>query len=125
MTIPSRCAPSKMVAEPPLPPRRTVLYDSPRPPPRNLNGRRFMQPSNRTLLSLVVTTFWPAIAAAQTFRSADSVIRKMWQVGMEQSQTEKLAQVLIDSIGPRLSGTAGFQSAVDWLDRTYQGWGVP
>ena len=48
----------------------------------------------------------------------------MWQVGIEQSQTEKLAQVLIDSIGPRLSGTAGYQSAVDWLERTYKGWGI-
>jgi carboxypeptidase Q len=66
----------------------------------------------------------PAVAGAQTFRSADSVIRKMWTIGMEQSQTEKLAQVLIDSIGPRLSGTAGYQSAVDWLERTYKGWGI-
>src|SRR5215207_1054999 len=67
----------------------------------------------------------PAIAGAQTFRSADSVIRKMWQVGIEQSQTEKLAQVLADSIGPRLSGSPGFQAAVDWLERTYNGWAVP
>ncbi|HYJ80317.1 MAG TPA: M28 family peptidase, partial [Longimicrobiaceae bacterium] len=66
----------------------------------------------------------PSTASAQTFRSADSVIRRMWQIGMEQSQTESLAQVLIDSIGPRLSGTAGFTSAVDWLERTYKGWGV-
>ena len=32
----------------------------------------------------------------------------MWQVGIEQSQTEKLAQVLADSIGPRMySGVGG------------------
>jgi hypothetical protein len=68
---------------------------------------------------------FPATLAAQTFRSADTVIRKMWQVGMEQSQTEKLAQVLIDSIGPRLSGTSGFTSAVEWLEKTYTAWGVP
>jgi hypothetical protein len=49
----------------------------------------------------------------------------MWQVGMEQSQTEKLAQVLIDSIGPRLSGSPGFSAAVDFLERTYKGWGIP
>ena len=84
-----------------------------------------MRLSNRTLLVLAFATLSPAIAGAQTFRSADSVIRKMWQVGMEQSQTETLAQVLVDSIGPRLSGTAGFQSAVDWLERTYKAWGVP
>jgi hypothetical protein len=49
----------------------------------------------------------------------------MWRAGIEQSQTEKLAQVLIDSIGPRLSGTQGFASAVDWLEKTYTSWGVP
>jgi carboxypeptidase Q len=81
-----------------------------------------MHRSNRLLL--VAFAILPASAGAQTFRSADSVIRKMWQVGMEQSQTEKLAQVLADSIGPRLSGTTGYQAAVDWLERTYKGWGV-
>jgi hypothetical protein len=48
----------------------------------------------------------------------------MWQVGMEQSRTEQLAQVLMDSIGPRLSGTTGYQSAVDWLVRTYESFGI-
>ncbi len=83
-----------------------------------------MRPSNRILLGIVLTTLVAATAGAQTFRSADSVIRKMWQVGIEQSQTETLAQVLVDSIGPRLSGTAGYQSAVDWLAKTYAGWGI-
>src|SRR5215203_4357508 len=77
------------------------------------------------LLFALASLVLPALAGAQTFRSADSVIRKMWQVGIEQSQTEKLAQVLADSIGPRLSGSPGFQSAVDWIERTYNGWGVP
>ena len=83
-----------------------------------------MRHSNRNLVALALLAF-PATLAAQTFRSADTVIKKMWQVGMEQSQTEKLAQVLIDSIGPRLSGTQGFANAVDWLEKTYTGWGVP
>src|SRR5215510_10307667 len=78
---------------------------------------------NRSLIALSLAI--PATLTAQTFRSADTVIKKMWQVGIEQSQTEKLAQVLIDSIGPRLSGTAGFASAVDWLEKTYKGWGIP
>jgi hypothetical protein len=75
------------------------------------------------LLALVSTS--PRAIAAQTFPTADSVIRRMWQVGMEQSQTERLAQVLIDSIGPRLSGSPGFQSAVEWLERTYTQLGIP
>jgi hypothetical protein len=82
-------------------------------------------PCSKRLLFAHALVLLPAVAGAQTFRSADSVIRRMWQVGIEQSQTEKLAQVLDDSIGPRLSGTPGFQAAVDWLERTYNGWGVP
>lgn len=75
-------------------------------------------------LLVVGLAMLPATAGAQTFRSADSVIRRMWQVGIEQSQAERLAQVLVDSIGPRLSGSPGYQSAVNWIQRTYEGWGV-
>jgi carboxypeptidase Q len=80
-----------------------------------------MRHSIRLLLTALTVT---ASVEAQTFRTDDPVIRRMWQVGMEQSQTEALAQVLIDSIGPRLAGSAGFQSAVEWLERKYQSWGV-
>ena len=83
-----------------------------------------MRNSIRLLLAGSLATL-PATVGAQTFRSADSVIRRMWQVGMEQSQAERLAQVLVDSIGPRLSGSPGYQSAVEWMERTYEGWGVP
>ncbi|MGQ0714841.1 MAG: M20/M25/M40 family metallo-hydrolase [Gemmatimonadaceae bacterium] len=79
---------------------------------------------NRLPLTAVIVALSVGGVRAQTFPSNDPVIRRMWQVGMEQSQTEALAQVLMDSIGPRLSGTQGFQSAVDWLDRTYKAWGV-
>lgn len=67
----------------------------------------------------------PGLMQSQGFRSADPVIRQMWQVGMNESQVERLAQVLIDSIGPRLSGTPGFANAVTWLERTYNGFGIP
>ncbi|MCC6317556.1 MAG: M20/M25/M40 family metallo-hydrolase [Gemmatimonadaceae bacterium] len=67
----------------------------------------------------------PVTASSQGFRSNDSTIRRMWQVGIEQSQAERLAQVLIDSIGPRLSGSPGFSNAVGWLERTYQALGIP
>ena len=83
-----------------------------------------MRHPNRLLLPVLLCVLCVGSAAAQTFRSPDPVIRRMWQVGMEQSQTETLAQVLIDSIGPRLSGTPGFQSAVEWLERKYREWGV-
>jgi len=65
-----------------------------------------------------------SVMSAQGFRSDDPVLRAMWQEGMEQSQTETLAQILMDYIGPRLSGTPNFHAAVDWLEETYRDWGV-
>lgn len=65
-----------------------------------------------------------APSAAQTFRTTDSVTRRIWRLGMDSSQLETLAQSLIDSIGPRLSGTAGYTAAGDFLERTYASWGV-
>ena len=87
-----------------------------------------MKPSFRAVRRLSLAAGLVALLAspvvAQTFRAQDSVIRKLWTLGMDSSQVERLAQVLDDSIGMRLSGTTGFQSAVDWLTATYKSWGV-
>jgi hypothetical protein len=63
-------------------------------------------------------------AQAQTFRTDDPVIERMWEEGMERSQTYPLAQALIDSIGPRLSGAPGFDQSADWLIQLYEEWGI-
>ena len=63
--------------------------------------------------------------AAQTFPTDDPVIKRLWDEGMtDKSQAGRLAQVLMDSIGPRLTGSPGHQSAVEWLQQLYRGWGV-
>ncbi len=66
----------------------------------------------------------PASLEGQTFRTDDPVIRQMWEEGMERSQVYPLAQVLTDSIGPRLSGSPGFNRSADWLSGLYTQWGV-
>src|SRR5215217_3721077 len=84
----------------------------------------------RRLASAVLTSIIAAAAAAarpiaaQTFPTADPVIRRIWSLGMDSSQTERLAQVLFDSLGPRLTGTPDHDRANDWLVRTYAGWGI-
>jgi carboxypeptidase Q len=65
-----------------------------------------------------------APAAAQTFRNDDPVIRRMWSEGMEHSQLEQLAEALIDSIGPRLTGSPALTAADNWLVAKYQSWGI-
>lgn len=77
-------------------------------------------------LLLPALTGTPVVAQAQTFPTDDAVIRGIWERGMDpqRSQAMHLAQLLADSIGPRLSGSPGFQRAVDWAESTLRGWGI-
>jgi carboxypeptidase Q len=69
-----------------------------------------------------------AVAAAplgaQTFPTADPVLERIWRIGMEQSQADRLAQALMDSLGPRLTGTPSLERANDWSVQKFQSWGA-
>ena len=62
--------------------------------------------------------------SAQAFASDDPVLRRMWQLGMDSSQTYSLAQALLDSVGPRLTGTPGQRAANEWIIGKYRQWGI-
>ena len=69
----------------------------------------FVRPRLALLLFAAATS-----ASAQTFPTDDPVIRNMWEQGMGSgSQVESLAQVLTDSVGPRLLASPGYYAAVD------------
>jgi len=76
-------------------------------------------------VTIVVGVLTGRAVSAQTFPTDDSVLRAIWTLGMDSSQTRTLAQVLLDSIGPRLTGSPGHQSATQWLLQRYTSWGVP
>jgi carboxypeptidase Q len=59
-----------------------------------------------------------------TFPTDDAVLKRIWSVGMDSSMTEKLGQVMFDSIGPRLTGSPGMASASDWVVAQYKAWGI-
>ncbi len=63
-------------------------------------------------------------ATAQSFPTNDPVMRRIWSAGMDSSQTYALAQALLDSIGPRLTGTPGQKAGVEWLLSKYRAWGI-
>ena len=73
-------------------------------------------------LALVTSAF--GTARAQTFATDDPVLRAIWREGMESSHAERLAQALLDSIGPRLTGSPGHEAANDWAVEVYRGWGI-
>jgi hypothetical protein len=64
----------------------------------------------------------PRSIVAQSLATDDPVVLRIWQEGMENTRTQDLAQALMDSIGPRLAGTPGFDAAGDWLLDTYGTW---
>jgi carboxypeptidase Q len=66
-----------------------------------------------------------APASAQDWTSQNPVLQRIWQEGMHNSQVETLAQALLDSIGPRLTGAPGKQAAHDWTVARYGEWGIP
>jgi carboxypeptidase Q len=61
---------------------------------------------------------------AQTFPTADPVLRQIWAEGMESSRAMTLLQVLTDSVGPRFTGSPGMTAAQEWLRATYAGLGI-
>ena len=64
-------------------------------------------------------------APARGFATSDPVLHAIFEEGMERSQTYPLAQTLMDSIGPRLTGSPGMKSGSDWLLARYSAWGIP
>ena len=55
----------------------------------------------------------------------DSVILRIWDEGTQRSQVAALAQVLVDSIGARLTASPEIESASRWVMSMYQRWGIP
>ncbi len=80
----------------------------------------------RMLLLGLLAAFLAPIPAvsAQSFSSDDPIIKRIWAMGMDSSQVGTLAQVLDDSIGPRLTGSPGMKAGNDWLVSMYSRWGI-
>ena len=75
-------------------------------------------------VAAVAAVMLPLSAGAQAFATNDSVLRRIWTVGMDSSQTYPLAQALLDSVGPRLTGTPGQKAGNQWLLSKYRAWGI-
>lgn len=58
------------------------------------------------------------------FPADDPVLERIWTLGMDSSRVVQLGQVLLDSIGPRLTGTPGMTAASDWVIGQYTAWGI-
>jgi carboxypeptidase Q len=69
----------------------------------------------------------PAVDSARYVRTtppSDATIPRIWAEGMQRSQVMDLAQVLFDSIGPRLINSDRYNAGQDWLIGQYAKWGI-
>jgi hypothetical protein len=74
--------------------------------------------------ALTVALSGAGAATAQTPSSRESVIEAIQDEATNDSRLEPLAQALLDSIGPRLTGSPGMERAQDWAVQTLESWGV-
>ncbi len=58
------------------------------------------------------------------FAVDDPVLRRIWAIENDSSQLPHLAQVLFDSLGPRLTASPGMTAAQNWAIATYTAWGI-
>jgi carboxypeptidase Q len=65
----------------------------------------------------------PGGGAALMWATDDPVLQQLHAEATENSHLERLGMQLLDSIGPRLTGSPGINRAHDWAMRTLQGWG--
>jgi carboxypeptidase Q len=88
-----------------------------------VNGR--YDSMKRTLIPLLA---WSCLAAtsgdAQAPGVPDPVLTRILEIGTRESRAEEIAQVLLDSIGPRLTGSPALERANDWSVELIRGWGV-
>ena len=77
------------------------------------------------LVALAVASLsTPRQARAQDNPTGDPVVQHIYDEGMHHSEASHYAQTLMDSIGPRLTGSAANRAANNWLLSIYKSLGV-
>lgn len=78
----------------------------------------------RTLLTVVAVAGLTLPLTAQSFPVEDPVLKRIWSIGMDSSESYRLAQALLDSVGPRLTASPGHRAGNEWLVSKYKSWGI-
>jgi carboxypeptidase Q len=65
-----------------------------------------------------------SVAHVRRTAPTNATIQAIWREGMERSQVATYAQVMLDSLGPRLTGSPGMNAAQDWIVGVYSKLGV-
>ncbi len=76
--------------------------------------------------SLLAVAFLAGAATlpAQSASTDDAAMKRIWSLGMDSSWAPKLAQVFLDSLGPRLLGSPNLRASQEWVMQNYAAWGI-
>jgi carboxypeptidase Q len=66
----------------------------------------------------------PLLLASNLSAQTDQNLLRIERLASDSSQFEPLARALMDSIGPRMTGTPSLDRGNDWLVRQYRAWGI-
>jgi carboxypeptidase Q len=70
------------------------------------------------------TAFVIPVAIAGQAAPDSTVMARIQRLASDSSRLEPLAHALLDSLGPRLTGSPDVDRANDWLVRQYRSWGI-
>jgi carboxypeptidase Q len=76
------------------------------------------------LIATNATTAAQGLPQPSGFAVDNPVLTRIWALENDSSQLPRLAQVLFDSLGPRLTASPGMSAAQNWLIATYTAWGI-
>ena len=84
-----------------------------------------IKPTTTAVFALICVILSVPTGDGQTATNNGAVIQKIWIEARDKSQLYPLAQELLDSIGPRLTGSVEQQRANDWALTLYRKWDIP
>lgn len=76
------------------------------------------------LRRLFVAGAFALLSAAPVSAQSDPNLQRIWRLGMDSSHVQQLSQALLDSIGPRLTGSPELRAASNWAINQYKSWGI-
>ena len=73
---------------------------------------------------LALPAFASVLIASSAHAQSDPVLLRIGRIANDSSHLVPLARALLDSIGPRMTGTPPLDRGSDWLLRQYRSWGI-
>jgi hypothetical protein len=102
-------------------------------PPAQIMKNRLSSTAIPSFFLLLILVFATGTATAQRFGGGptgpdfpvdDPVLKAIWEEGMDNSSVYELSQYMADVLGPRLTGSPGYNASAEWAAEQMRSWGI-